>query len=89
MIQESEVIQLVLAAGTAVFLFTNRSALRSVRGLALLAGSFGAFLAASVLTVIEGFLLPLALNAMEHTCYAAAAVLALAWTVAVSRRDSE
>jgi len=87
MFQENEIIMLLLGIGVLIFIFANRSRLKSLPASQLLFAGFGALLAGWVLTVLEGFFWGEALNLIEHVCYAASAVLMAGWCWVVFGRQ--
>ena len=83
MLQESEVIGLVLFVGTLAFLVLNRQRLVRFPSLSVLTSCLVVFVLARILTVLEGFFWPNALNLAEHICYTASALLLLIWSFRV------
>ena len=79
MVQENEVILLLLGLGVLIFALANRERLEELPAVRLLAAGLYLLLAAWVLTILEGFFWPRALNLLEHGCYAASAALQAAW----------
>ncbi len=79
MIQENELVVLLLGLGAVIFSQANRSRLRHVPSSGILLAGFYVLVAASLLTVLEGFFLEDALNFLEHVCYAIGALLIAAW----------
>jgi len=79
MLQENEVV--MLASGCAVFLFAiaQRSQLQRIPHWRTLFAAYGLLLLAWTATVLEGFVLPDALNLVEHSCYAAGALSLAVW----------
>lgn len=79
MFQENEVVSLLIGLGALVFLLANLPRLRRGANWQVLFGGFCVYLAARVLTVLEGVFWPAGLNVLEHFCYAGSAVLLAAW----------
>lgn len=79
MAQENEVILLLLGLGVLIFALANRERLAKLPAVRLLAAGLCLLLAAWVLTILEGFFWPTALNLAEHGCYAASASFNAAW----------
>ncbi|MCE5204171.1 MAG: hypothetical protein ABFC80_09225 [Coriobacteriales bacterium] len=88
MIEASEVVDLVMALVLVPIAMASARALpRGCRS--YLEGWLAAMLAGYSLTILEGFFYPVVLNAVEHTCYAAAGVMALLTLLEVRRALSE
>lgn len=79
MIQENEVLVLLLAVGTLVFVWSNRLRLRQLPSSRTLLTGFFFLIGAWSLTVIEGFFWREGFNFIEHLCYAVSAVLVATW----------
>ncbi|MBN1933283.1 MAG: hypothetical protein JW934_01390 [Anaerolineae bacterium] len=84
MVQESEILTLLLSIGVWAFIHTNRRALHALPLFRLLMLAYSAFFFAWVLTVLEGFLWPGLLNALEHIGYATGSMLVALWCWRVS-----
>jgi hypothetical protein len=79
MIQENEVLVLLLAVGTLIFVWFNRLRLRQLPSSRTLLAGFYFLIGAWSLTVVEGFFWQEVLNFIEHLCYAVSAVLIATW----------
>ena len=79
MIQQNELVTLILGMGAMGFFVLGRVRIRELPSWRLFLLSFTALCAGWVLTVLEGFLWPVALNLVEHTCYAVSSILFALW----------
>jgi hypothetical protein len=82
MFEEREVITLLLAIGVLVFIVFQQQTLRSVQNWPVLQTSFALLLASLACSVIEGvFAAPVydLLNALQHICSAASAIMLAVW----------
>lgn len=82
MVQENEIVTLFLAFAVVLFAGLRRRELDEVPRVGLLRCAFLAFLTSWVATVAEGFLLPEALNLVEHAAFSAGTLLLAWWLVA-------
>jgi hypothetical protein len=89
MIQENEIIMLALGIGSYFFAVINKIYLERVPAWPTLLLAYRILLAAWVLTVLEGFLFPEALNILEHGCYAVSALVLAFWCRQATRSGKE
>jgi hypothetical protein len=89
--QENEVVMLALGCGVFAFALAQWAQLRRIPRWHLLCTALFLLLVAWAATVLEGFVLPTALNLIEHACYALAAVLVAVWCwqLGMHARDAE
>ncbi|MBN1148909.1 MAG: hypothetical protein JXA78_16735 [Anaerolineales bacterium] len=78
MVQENEVVMLLLGVGMLIFILANRKRL-DLPSIGLLLAGYYLLLAGWLLTVLEGLFWGETLNLVEHSFYAASAVLNAAW----------
>jgi hypothetical protein len=79
MVLGDEVMVLLLGAVVMVFVVRSRDQLKQLPSSPIIIGAFYALLAGWVFTVAEVFFWERFLNALEHICYAANALLLCAW----------
>ena len=79
MIQQNEMITFLVGMGVALFIWLNRRRIVQIPGSTWLLLSYSALLAGWTITLVEGFVLPDLMNALEHTCYMASSVAAAGW----------
>ncbi|MCJ7499416.1 hypothetical protein MUP29_04105 [bacterium] len=79
MIQQNELITFLVGFGVALFVWLNRRRIAQIPGSTWLLFSYSALLAGWTITIIEGFVLPDLMNALEHLCYMASSVAAAGW----------
>ena len=79
MIQQNEMITFLVGSGVALFIWLNRRRIVQIPGSTWLLLSYSALLAGWTITLVEGFVLPDLMNALEHTCYMASSVAAAGW----------
>lgn len=79
MVQENEIIMLLLGAGVVLFILNNLPRLQRLPAWEILIAGFGCAMLGWILTILEGFFWPFALNLVEHVCYAASAVVIAIW----------
>jgi hypothetical protein len=89
MIQQNELITFLVGLGVALYILANFSRLRTIPNSRFLIGSYFALLTGWALTILEGFLLPTALNTLEHLSYAACSVLAALWCRVTFGKDGD
>lgn len=86
MVEENEVIALILSLSVMFFFLSNRVRIKGLPEQSLLLGGFYSFLAAGVLTVLEGIFWGNVLNVIEHICYTAGSVFLAVWLRQVLRK---
>ena len=79
MIQQNEVLTLLVGMGVAFFIWFNRHRIIQIPGSSWLLFSFSALLTGWTITLVEGFVLPDLMNALEHICYMASSIAAAVW----------
>ena len=91
MMQQNELITFLIGAGTAAFIWLNRRRIAQIPGSNWLLLSYSALFAGWTITLVEGFVLPDLMNALEHMCYMASSVAAAGWcwVVLVKRRGAQ
>ena len=89
MLQENEVVMLMIGAGVLVFMLINRAWIKQVPAHGLFFSAFGVLFSGWVFTVVEGFLLPVFFNFLEHLCYAGSSVLLVFWCRCLFREGKE
>jgi hypothetical protein len=90
MIQQNEMITFLVGFGVALFIWLNRRRIVQIPGSTWLFLSYSALFAGWTITLVEGFVLPDLMNALEHICYMASSVAAAGWcwVVLVQRRGT-
>lgn len=79
MYNEVELLTLAGGIGVLIFIFWNKIILKLVPNAVLLLLSYGCFLLAWMLTVIESFFMPELSNVAEHAMYAVGSILLCIW----------
>ena len=79
MINQNELITFLVGAGVALFVWLNRRRIAQIPGSTWLLISYSTMLTGWTLTIIEGFILPDLMNALEHVCYMASSLAAAGW----------
>ncbi|MDF1526128.1 MAG: hypothetical protein RRA15_05195 [bacterium] len=79
MIQQSELITFLIGAGTATFIYLNRRRIANIPGSNWILLAYSALFAGWTITIVEGFVLPDFMNALEHVCYMASSMAAAGW----------
>ena len=79
-IQQNEFVTLVLGVGVLLFVVVNRVHLRRLPSFRLIFCAFAAALGGWIASVAEGFVMPEALNVLEHFLGLLAAVLLAVWS---------
>jgi len=79
MVSENEVVHLILALSTLVYIVWNWRTLRAMPGSRWFFSSYFAVVVGLVLTVAEGFFSSSLFNVLEHAMYAFGAVLLAVW----------
>ncbi len=89
MIQENEILTLILGLGVWLFIAVDRVSLKGLPSRKMFISAFAAWTVGWVLTLLEGFIWPNALNLLEHICYAISSILfaVWCWRVLATRRD--
>jgi len=80
MIQQNELITFLVGLGVAIFIWLNRRRIVQIPGSSWLLLSYSALFMGWTLTLVEGFVLPDLINAIEHACYMASSVAAAVWS---------
>jgi len=88
MLHENEVVMLALGAGVHLFALRQRRRLEQVSGWPLLWAAYRLLLLSWAATVAESFVLPTALNLVEHGATAASALLLAVWCWRVAVRGA-
>jgi hypothetical protein len=91
MVQQNELITFLVGFGVALFLWLNRRRIVQIPGSTWLLLSYATLFAGWTFTLVEGFVLPDLMNALEHMCYLASSVAAAGWcwVVLVKNRDAQ
>ena len=91
MVQQNELITFLVGFGVALFIWLNRRRIVQIPGSTWLLLSYSALFAGWTITLVEGFVLPDLMNALEHMCYMASSVAAAGWcwVVLVKNRDAQ
>ncbi len=79
MIQENEIITLILAVGVLGYFAVSRGRINELPAGKTFVLAFAVLTAGWILTLLEGFFWPEALNLLEHICYAASSILLACW----------
>lgn len=79
MIYENEAAMLLLGVGGLWFILRHNSQIKRIVAWQWFVASFYLLFLAWISTILEGFWMPLLLNVIEHTAYAASAGLLLIW----------
>ena len=79
MIQQNELITFLVGTGVTLFIVLNRRRMARIPGSSWLLFSYSALYTGWIVTVIEGFVLADAMNALEHACYMASSGAAAVW----------
>jgi hypothetical protein len=79
MVQENELILLILGIGVLAFFALGRVRIKELPGWRMFLVAFAVLTIGWVLTVLEGFFWPYALNLLEHVCYALSSILLAVW----------
>ncbi|MCK4514528.1 MAG: hypothetical protein KAU31_04680 [Spirochaetaceae bacterium] len=79
MIQQNELVTLILGMGALGFFVLGRVRIRELPRWRFFLLSFTALCVGWVLTVLEGFFWPAALNLAEHICYAVSSIVFALW----------
>lgn len=86
MIHGDELIMLLLGLGVLAYIRMNKIRLRRIPGFKIFVSAFFCFLAAWILTVLEGFFWRETLNVLEHALYVSGTGLLLAWVLKIGRK---
>lgn len=79
MILQNELVTLILGMSALGFFVLGRVRIRELPGWRLFLLTFALLVAGWVLTVLEGFFWPIALNLVEHICYTVSSILFALW----------
>ena len=86
MIQENEFITFVICVGVLIFFIVNYQKLKKLIGYKLFLTSFILYTCAWCFTVIEGFILEVVFNFIEHLCYISSSVAMVSWILIAFRK---
>jgi hypothetical protein len=91
MIQQNEMITFLVGSGVSLFIWFNRRRVVQIPGSTWLLLSYATLFAGWTITLVEGFVLPDLMNALEHMCYMASSVAAAGWcwVVLLKNRDAQ
>jgi hypothetical protein len=87
MIQQQELITLICSIGVGIVNFSYRKHLWRLPGSRLLFSAYGLLVVAWALTILQGFLWPVAVNLLVYICQAAAAIVLLWWIARLSSTE--
>ena len=79
MVNENEVVMLLLCCGVFLFILYNLREFKRIPRWNLVFSAYIVFFAGVILTVVESFIFPDVLNALEHLLYLACSIILLIW----------
>jgi len=88
MIQENELITFLLCFAPLIFIIINYSKWKTFPGSYIFIISFVLFTIGWFFTVIEGIILGVLFNIIEHLCYISSSILLLVWAIIYYKRRS-
>jgi hypothetical protein len=85
MIQQNELITFLVGFGVAIYILANYRRLSSIRDSKILVASYFTLLTGWFLTILEGFMMPVLINGLEHLSYAVSSILMATWCMTAFR----